>query len=447
MTSTGMTSTGMTSTDPTTTAWFHCFSGIAGDMALGALIDVGADLDEVRALCQRLPVPGWTLAAEPVMRSGIGATKVHVLAQETTVVRTASHIVGLVEEARLPDRVRRRALATFHALARAEGHLHRRPPEQVHFHEVGGIDAIIDIVGTCAALEVLGIDEVVVSPVANGIGMTRSAHGMIPVPAPATLELLRGVPTYGLHVSIELTTPTGAALASSLATEFGPLPAMVIDATGFGAGDADLGDRPNLLQVVLGQRTEAHDGGQPVVLLEVNVDDATGEVLAHTIAALLDAGAHDAWVTPILMKKGRPAHTVSALGDPSLAAALASVLTAETGSLGVRGQTMERWPASRLESDVSVGGYPVRIKVGPGRVKVEHDDAVRVARRTGRPLREVLNDAEAAGRAQRRDVVPPIPIFGSHGQDHDDHDHHDHGRPDGDDDHDGYDDRPDGDAG
>jgi len=429
----------MTDAATTTTAWFHCFSGIAGDMALGSLVDAGADLDEVRALCERLPMAGWALVAEPTMRSGIGATKIHVLAEETSVVRTAGHIVGLVEEARLPDRVRRRALATFHALAQAEGHLHRRPPEQVHFHEVGGIDAIIDVVGTCAALEVLGIDEVVVSPVANGIGMTRSAHGLIPVPAPATLELLRGAPTYALDIPVELTTPTGAALAASLASEFGPMPAMVIEATGFGAGDADLGDRPNLLQVVLGQRQAAHEPGQPVVLLEVNVDDATGEVLAHTIAALLDAGAHDAWVTPILMKKGRPAHTVSALGDPSLAAALASVLTAETGSLGVRGQTMERWPASRLASDVTVDGFPVRIKVGPGRVKVEHDDAVRVARRTGRPLREVLADAEVAGRAQRGDVEAPTPIFGEHDHTHSHTHSHGHGHS--------HDDDPDDDAG
>ena len=155
-------------------AWFHCFSGIAGDMALGSLVDAGADLDEVRNLCDRLPVGGWGLEAEAVMRTGIGGTKVHVHAEPTSVVRTAAHINGLVTEARLPPRVERRALATFDALARAEGHLHRRPPESVHFHEVGGIDAIIDVVGTCAALEVLDIEEVDASPVADGIGMVRS---------------------------------------------------------------------------------------------------------------------------------------------------------------------------------------------------------------------------------------------------------------------------------
>jgi uncharacterized protein (TIGR00299 family) protein len=384
--------------DPSTTvAWFHCFSGIAGDMALGALVDAGADLDEVRALLERLPVAGWTLEASPTMRSGIGATKVDVVAEETSVVRTAAHIVALVEEARLPDRVRDRALATFHALARAEGHLHRRPPEQVHFHEVGGIDAIVDVVGTCAALEVLGVDRIVVSPVANGIGMVRAAHGLLPVPAPAVVELLRGAPTYALDVPLELTTPTGAALAAALAHDWGPMPAMRIEASGFGAGTADLEDRPNLVQVVLGEAAADLVEGQPVVLVEANVDDATGETLAHAVAALLDAGAHDAWISPIVMKKGRPAHTVSALADPALAAQVADVLVAETGSLGVRGQTLQRWPRARDHDSVEVDGLPVRVKVGSGRVKVEHDDAARVARRTGRPLREVVSLAEAAG--------------------------------------------------
>jgi hypothetical protein len=393
-------------------AWFHCFSGIAGDMAMGALVDAGADLAEVRALCERLPVGGWALEAEPVTRCGIAGTKIHVHVRETTVVRTAAHVTALIEEARLPERVRRRSLATFHALARAEGRLHRRPPEQVHFHEVGAIDAIVDVVGTCAALELLDVDEVASSAVAHGIGMVRTAHGLMPNPAPAVLALLEGAPTYGLHVSSELTTPTGAALLAALVTGWGPLPSMTIAATGFGAGTAELDDRPNLVQVVLGDRHEALDRGQPVVLLEVNVDDATGEQLAHAVAALLDAGAHDAWVTPILMKKGRPAHQVSALADPALAEQVAQVLARETGSLGVRGQTIERWPLARVESQVDVDGYPVRVKVGAGRVKVEHDDAVRVARRTGRSLREVTSIAEERWRHHH-----------DHNHNHD-HDHH-----------------------
>jgi uncharacterized protein (TIGR00299 family) protein len=386
----------------TTLAWFHCFAGIAGDMALGSLIDAGADVAEVRALLGRLPMAGWSMEVEPVMRGGIGATKVNVVVAETAVVRTYAHIIGLVDEARLPERVRNRAQATFAALADAEGHLHRRPAAQVHFHEVGGVDAVIDVVGTCAALEVLGIDEVWSSPVANGTGMVRSAHGMLPVPAPAVIELLRGAPTYSRDLPYELTTPTGAALLAGTVSGWGGMPLMQVSAAGYGAGTREMEGLPNLVQVVLGDARPVEPArpvpGQPVVLLEVNVDDATGETLAHAVAALLDAGAHDAWVTPIVMKKGRPAHTVSVLADPSLADQLAAVLVGETGSLGVRGETLERWPAARLDGQVEVEGVPVRVKVGAGRVKVEHDDAARAARRTGLPLREVVSRAEEAWR-------------------------------------------------
>jgi uncharacterized protein (TIGR00299 family) protein len=390
----------------TRTAWFHCFSGIAGDMALGSLVDAGADVDEVRALCDRLPVGGWELEVEPVLRCGIAATKVHVRAQETSVVRTAGHIAGMVSEARLPERVTQRALATFRALAEAEGRLHRRPPEQVHFHEVGSVDAIIDIVGTCAALELLEVDAVHASSVATGTGMVRSAHGILPNPAPAVVELLAGGATHGLDLNVELTTPTGAALLAATCSGWGPMPAMQIECTGFGAGSLELDGRPNVTQVVLGAPLAAHQSGQPVVVLEANVDDATGETLAHAVAALLEAGAHDAWVTPIVMKKGRPAHTVSALCEPSIAEHIASVLTTETGSLGVRGSTIERWPSARETDTVEVEGLPVRVKVSPGRIKVEHDDAARVARLRRRPLRDVLSLAEEAARRRQPDDEP-----------------------------------------
>ena len=386
----------------TTLAWFHCFSGIAGDMALGSLLDAGADFEEVQALLNQLPLGGWKLEVEPVLRGGIAATKAHVIAADTAVVRTYAHISGLVDEARLPERVRDRSQRVFAVLAEVEGRLHRRPPNQVHFHELGGIDAIIDVVGTCAALEVLGVHEVRASPVATGTGVIRSAHGMLPNPPPAVVELLRGVPVYGRDLSVELTTPTGAALLAALATDFGPMPAMTVAATGFGAGSRELEALPNLTQVVLGTLGAARrEPGQPVVLLEVNVDDATGETIAHAVTALMAAGAHDAWVTPILMKKGRPAYTVSVLADPSLREQLAGVLTRETGSLGVRGQVLERWPAARGTGEVEVAGLPVRVKVSPGRVKVEHEDAVRAARHSGLPLREVVSRAESAWRRRR----------------------------------------------
>ncbi len=388
-------------------AWFHCFSGIAGDMALGSLVDAGADVDEIRAVLDTLPVKGWALEAHAVLRGGIAATHVTVVTEETSVIRTAAHIKGLVTEARLPERVRERALATFDALAVAEGRLHRRPPEQVHFHEVGGLDAIVDIVGTCAALELLDVDLIAASEIAVGRGMVRSAHGLLPNPAPAVVELLRDAPVKGLDLAFEMTTPTGAALLAANCTSFGPMPAMRVTESGFGAGSREIDEQPNLTQVVLGEVAAPLPDGQPVVLLECNVDDATGETLAHAIGALIDAGAHDAWITPMVMKKGRPAHTVSALADVAIAGQVARVMVAETGTLGVRGHEMKRWPQSREHHTVEVVGRPVRVKVSAGRIKVEHDDAARIAELEGLPLREVVSLAEEAGRRRLRPELSP----------------------------------------
>ena len=379
-------------------------------MALGALLDAGADLAEVRGLLERLPIAGWHLDAEPVLRGGIAATQAIVEVAPTTVTRTYAHITALLAEAHLPHRVHQRASDAFAAVAEVEGSLHRRPVEQVHFHEVGSIDAIIDIVGVAAALEVLGVDHVTSSPIATGMGMVRSAHGMLPNPSPAVVELLAraGAPSHGVDTHIELTTPTGAGLITTLAESWGPLPALQVHATGFGAGSNDLERLPNLTQVVLGTpldqgaSTSAGDG-QPVTLLEVNVDDVTGETLAHCIGALLEAGAHDAWVTPIVMKKGRPAHTVSALADMAAARQVADVLTAETGSLGVRGTTLTRWPTARSLNEVTVSGMVIRVKVANGRLKVEHDDAARVAKSSNLPLREVVSQAEEAWRRKLAD--------------------------------------------
>ena len=382
--------------DRKTVAWWHCFSGIAGDMALGSLIDAGCDIDLVQRELDSLPVGGWEIETEKVLRAGVACTHVHVRAEETALVRTHAHIAGLITEARLHERVRRRALSVFSKLAEAEGRLHNRPPSQVHFHEVGGLDAIVDIVGTCVALEVLGIDELRCSPIALGRGMVRSAHGHLPVPAPAVVELLRGAPTYGTEISKELTTPTGAALVAALAEGFGPLPAMVVHASGFGAGSADIDRTPNAVQVVVGEAAvEASAPGQQALLLEANVDDVTGEVLADAVAGLLDGGAHDAWLTPVVGKKGRPAYLLSAVCDPVIAESLRRLISSTTGTLGVRAQPLTRWPAARGVVEIEVDGYPVRVKVSDHRVKAEHDDAERVAGLVGRPVREVIQQAEA----------------------------------------------------
>jgi len=384
-------------------AWFHPFSGIAGDMALGACIDAGVDVDDVRTVLAGLELPGWSLATEAVLRGGLAATRVVVGVDDDATSRTVRDIVALVESADLPDRVRDRALATFRALAEAEGARHGRSPDGVHLHEVGGHDAIVDVVGTCAALELLDVDEVASGPVALGVGTTSSAHGTIPVPGPAVVELLRGAPIAHVDVGLELTTPTGAALLRALCTTWGAMPAMSITTAGYGAGTRELPDRPNVVQLVVGDVADAAGGdGQPLVELAVNVDDATGEQLAHALAQLLDAGAADAWITPVVMKKGRPGHVVSVLAEPDRAAALRSTLAAETGSLGVRARPVDRWPAARTFDSVDVDGHPVRIKVTPARTKVEHDDAAEVAKRTGRPLREVVSLAEEAARRRHR---------------------------------------------
>jgi pyridinium-3,5-bisthiocarboxylic acid mononucleotide nickel chelatase len=389
-------------------AWFHCFNGIAGDMALGALLDAGADVAEVRALLERLPLGGWTLDAEAAQRCGIGATRAVVGAPEDGHHARPYRVVrSIVTEAALPPRVEGRALATFARLAEVEGKIHGVPAEDVHFHEVGALDAIVDVVGTCAALEVLGVDDVRASAVALGHGTVRGSHGILPNPAPAVVALLVGVPVVGVDIRMELTTPTGAALLAALATAFGALPVMTVRAVGYGAGMRDLDGRPNVTQVVLGDPVVAAlEPGQPVLALDANVDDVTGEVLAHTVDALLAAGAHDAWVTPIVMKKGRPAHTISALCDPALGAQIAAVLAAETGTLGVRATRVDRWPRSRSQGTVTVDGHAVRIKVGPGRAKAEHDDAAAAARLLGVPLREVSARAEAAWAAEAGAVVP-----------------------------------------
>jgi uncharacterized protein (TIGR00299 family) protein len=388
----------------TTVAWFHPFSGIAGDMALGALLDAGADRAEVLALLAGLPLPGG-IGIEAAQRCGIAATRVVVPDEPDHEHRPFTVIRALLDGADLPDRVHGRALAVFQRLAEVEGRIHGVAPDDVEFHEVGSLDAIVDVVGTCAALEVLGVDELCSAPVALGLGTVRSAHGVLPNPAPAVVALLAaaGAPTGGVDVPFELTTPTGAALLAALATGFGPLPAMTPTAIGYGAGGRDLDGRPNVVQVVIGTAIDTPalvSPGQPVTLLEVNVDDATGEVLSHAVNALLAGGAHDAWITPILMKKGRPAYTVSVLAEPVLSSGLSELLCAETGSLGVRATSLERWPRSRTDAVARVEGEAVRIKVGAGRVKVEHDDAAIVARRLGLPLREVLSRAEAAGREQ-----------------------------------------------
>ena len=407
----------------TRVAWFHCFNGVAGDMALGALLDAGADVAVVRSTIAELGIDGWTLEPERTQRCGVGGTHARVRTADTAEHRAFADIRALLG----PSPAHRRALEVFTALAEVEGAIHGVPADQVEFHEVGSIDAVVDVVGVCAALEALGIDEVRCSPISVGQGTFRAAHGVLPNPGPAVVALLAraGAPAVGVAVDMELTTPTGAALMTVLATGFGPLPAVTVERVGYGAGTRDLPDRPNLVQVVIGDLATAgtRTPGQPVQLLEVNVDDATGELLAHAVADLLAAGAHDAWITPIVMKKGRPAHTVHVLCDPARTGEFGRRLVATTGSLGLRGTVLDRWPQRRTDAVVAIDGEPVGVKVAGHRVKVEFDDAVRAARALDRPVRSVLGAAEAIALDAR-----------DHDSAHDhDHDHagqgHDHPHP------------------
>jgi pyridinium-3,5-bisthiocarboxylic acid mononucleotide nickel chelatase len=395
-----------------TIAWFHCFAGIAGDMALGSLIDAGADTGEIRLLLQRLSLPGWELTVEQSLRGGVACTRALVtVGSGEFVARTHAHIVGLITEAALPPRVAERALAVFRRLAEVESALHRRPVDQVHFHEVGGHDAIIDIVGTVAALEILGVDEVTASPVATGTGTIRAAHGILPNPSPAAVRLLEGIPTYGRATGVELTTPTGAALLAALSTSFGPMPAMVVAASGFGGGASELDELPNCTQVVIGQADRAALGsGQPAWVLETNLDDVTGEQLAYAVTSALDAGAFDAWVSPVTMKKGRPGHVLHVLADASQLDRLRHVIHTTTGTFGVRALATERWPAARSLGQVTVEGMVVRMKVGYGRAKPEFDDVALIATATDLPVHEVASRAEEAWRVDHggapRDATP-----------------------------------------
>lgn len=380
-------------------AWFHPFSGIAGDMTLGALLDAGADLDFVVATLNGLNIEGWALSTEQVNRKGISATRAVVDAPEQHHHRHWTDIRLLLEQADIPDRVKTRSLIVFEVLAIAEGKVHGVSPEDVHFHEVGALDAIVDIVGSCAALESLDIEQVASAPVAVGIGTISAAHGTLPNPPPAVVNLLEDIPTVGVDVNLELTTPTGAALIKGLAEPIGPLPNMTITGSGYGAGTRDLLDRANVTQVVIGTATSAGSGSghltESVIELATNLDDITGEQLGRSITELMDAGALDVWVTPIVMKKNRPAHTLSVLSTPSQATELADLVTSLTGSLGVRSRQLERVVVQRRTVSVNLDGHDIDVKVSDVRVKAEFDDVTVAAQALGLTIQEVAARAEA----------------------------------------------------
>ena len=321
------------------------FSGASGDMLLGALLDAGVGMEQLEEVLAALGVEGWSLHAERVTRQGLGATQVTVDVEEDGVVRTWGNVRSILAAAEIPEPVRARALGAFSRLAEAEARIHRVDIERVHFHEVGGVDAIIDVVGVCAGLHLLGVETISCSAVAVGTGMVKAGHGFLPVPTPAVVELLRGAPTVATDVPTELCTPTGAALLAEWVTQWGPQPEMVVERVGYGAGTREL-ERPNVLRIVAGEVQRSTGSGQ-ALMLETTIDDMPGELLPSVLDALRSAGASDAWSTPVLMKKGRPGQQITCISDPWHGDALRAVLFRETTTLGVRGYLVEKWRLQR----------------------------------------------------------------------------------------------------
>jgi pyridinium-3,5-bisthiocarboxylic acid mononucleotide nickel chelatase len=404
----------------TRVGWLDLGNGVAGDMLLGAVVGAGVPLADIAAALDPLQLP-VTLRAEDVRRGGLRAVRVVVTAPDAgQPTRRWSDVRRLL--GRLPDALRSSAVEVFGALARAEAAVHGVPEEDVHFHEVGALDAVADVVGVCAGLAALRLDRLVASPIALGGGWARTAHGTIPVPGPAVLALLEaaGAPGRGGPDEVELATPTGVALAATLADGFGPMPALRPTATGTGAGTRDPAGRPNVVRLVVGETEEAAAGTldgldtTTAVVLEANVDDLDPRAWPLVLAALLEAGALDAWLTPTLMKKGRPAHVVAALTGPAEVARVRDVLLRETTTLGVRETPVVRHALRRTFGTVSVDGRPVAVKLGWGpdgsvvNAMPEWEDVARAAVALDRPVKQVLAQAVGLAEALAADSRRPL---------------------------------------
>jgi pyridinium-3,5-bisthiocarboxylic acid mononucleotide nickel chelatase len=382
--------------------WLDCAAGASGDMLLGTLVDAGVPVAELQHAVDAVAPERVELHVSSVTRHGIGATSVRVRTGETNVRRTWTDVRELLLGAFLPDPVLTLALGVFERLARAEAKVHRTIPERVHFHEVGALDAIADVVGVAAGLHALGLTALTAGTVTVGSGGTaRGAHGAIPVPAPATLALLAdaGAPVAAGPVAAEMCTPTGAALLAAAVDGWGPLPAMVPDRVAYGAGGRDPEELPNVLRLVLGTPTDARTG--TAALLETNVDDLDPRLWPEVLERLLEAGASDAWLTPILMKKGRPAHTLHVLCGPSDVARVRTEVFRRTSTLGVRESVVGKTVLDRSAGAVEVDGQQVRTKIARlggevVNVSVEFEDVRRAAEALGLPVKEVLRAATAA---------------------------------------------------
>jgi len=387
-------------------AYLDCASGASGDMILGALADLGLPLEALRAELAKVPLEGYRIETRRVSRSGLQATKLDVVVEHRHghEHRTLAHILALLGRSSLDVAIRDRAAALFRRLAEVEAAVHGTTPEEVHFHEVGAVDSIVDIVGAVWALAWLRADRVVASPMNVGTGTVTMDHGAFPVPPPATARLVQGAPVYGVGEG-ELLTPTGALLVTAYASAYGPLPALRVEGIGYGAGSRDIRGRPNVLRVIVGDEEAGAAEGPRVLVLEAEVDDMSPQLLAPLLDRLLGAGALDAYFTPIQMKKGRPGILITALAEPPLRETLEEVLFRETTTLGVRRQEWERTVLAREVVTVETAYGPIGVKIGRRGEKVynvqpEFDDCRRAAEAGGVPAKEVWAAALAAYRSR-----------------------------------------------
>jgi uncharacterized protein (TIGR00299 family) protein len=375
--------------------YFDAFSGISGDMTVGALLDAGANAAAVTGALASLGT-GATVSVEKTKRRGIAASKFRVEGGETKSHRHLPHILQMIDRSDLPSRAKSNAAAVFQRLGAAEAKVHDIPIEKVHFHEVGAVDSICDIVGACAALDLLDIDEIHCSPINVGSGTVKTEHGVLPVPAPATAELLAGKPVYSRGPALELTTPTGAAVIAALASTIGSMPPLSIVATGYGAGDKDFPEHANVLRAIIGHNTNARES-TTVAVLEANIDDATPQLLGYAMERLFEAGALDVTLEPLLMKKNRPGTLLRVIATPESQEDLAQLIFAETTTLGLRIYKAERRVQSRRIAEVDTAYGTVRIKIAAdGSFTPEYDDCRELARKTGTPLKEILAGAHLA---------------------------------------------------
>lgn len=375
-------------------SYFDAFSGIAGDMTVAALIDAGADQQSLLQGLDSLAT-GARFRIERVKMQGIMSTRFTVEHDDQKKHRHLPHIVKMIEAAELPERAKRNAIRVFEVLGEAEATVHGTSIEKVHFHEVGAVDSICDIVGACLGLELLGIEAVYCSPINTGSGTVEADHGVMPVPAPATALLLKGKPVYAKGPETELTTPTGAALMAALSQGFGPMPAMTISSTGFGAGTKEFPGQANVLRLIVGESARATET-LAVSVIEANIDDSTPEILGYAMDRLFAAGALDVTLQPAYMKKQRPGTLVQVIAKPEDRDTLCRILMSETSTIGVRFTQAERIVAERRWVEVETGHGRVRIKITGDTAAPEFDDCRALAIETGLPLKHIMSAALAA---------------------------------------------------